>query len=140
MRLNQPHLVERLSDQGQAGVPELVRILQADVRVEPWRKRQHIVEAVCRAFIQLGPDAAGALPAVLALFDQPHPPLADDSSHRSWWRIAMVRMGLPIEEVPFPPQFIGEAGTAQSRSHIVQAAERARNHPERAWNMDQCVR
>jgi hypothetical protein len=65
----------------------LVRILQADVRVEPWRKRQRIVEAVCRAFIRLGPDAAGALPAVLELFGQP-PPLADDSSHRSWWRIA----------------------------------------------------
>jgi hypothetical protein len=109
------------------------------VRVEPWRKRQGIVEAVCRAFIRLGPDAAGALPAVLELFDQPHPPLADDSSHRSWWRIAMVRMGLPIEQVPFPPQFTGE-DTAQRRSHIVQGAERARNHPERAGHMDQCVR
>jgi hypothetical protein len=139
MRLNLPHLVERLSDQGQAGVPELVRILQADVRVEPWRKRQRIVEAVCRAFIRLGPDAAGALPAVLELFDQPHPPLADDSSHRSWWRIAMVRMGLPIEEVPFPPQFTAEE-IAQGRSDIVRAAERARNHPEWAWDIDQCVR
>jgi hypothetical protein len=139
MRLNLPHLVERLSDQGQAGVPELVRILQADVRVEPWRKRQGIVEAMCRAFIRLGPDAAGALPAVLDLFDQPHPPLADDSSHRYWWRIAMVRMGLPIEEVPFPPQFTAKE-IAQGRSDTVQAAERARNHPERAWDIDQCVR
>jgi hypothetical protein len=109
------------------------------VRVEPWRKRQRIVEAVCRAFIQLGPDAAGALPAVLALFDRPHQPLADDSSHRSWRRIAMVRVGLPIEQVPFPPQFTA-AEIAQDRSDIVQAAERARNHPERAWDMDQCVR
>ena len=139
MRLNLPHLVERLSDQGQAGVPELVRILQADVRVEPWRKREPIVEAVCRAFVRLGPDAAGALPAVLKLFNQPDTPLADDSSHRSWWRIAMVRMGLPIEQVPFPPQFTGE-DTAQRRSDIVQSAELARNHPERAWDMDRCAR
>jgi hypothetical protein len=74
------------------------------------------------------------------LFDQPHVPLADDSSHRSWWRIAMVRMGLPVEEVPFPPQFTGEQGTAQGRSDIVQAAERARDHPEWARGIDQCVR
>lgn len=139
MRLNLPHLVERLSDQGQAGVPELVRILQADVRVESWPKRQSIVEAVCRAFVRLGPDAAGALPAVLELFDQPHSPLADNSSHRSWWRIAMVRMGLPIEAVPFPPQFTAKE-IAQGRSDTVEAAERARNHPERAWDMDQCAR
>jgi hypothetical protein len=51
----------------------------------------------------------------------------------------MVRMGLPIEQVPFPPRFTGE-DTAQRRSDIVQGAERARNHPERAWDIDQCAR
>lgn len=139
MRLNLPRLIERLSDQGEAGVPELVRILQADVRVEPWHKRRYVVEAVCRAFIRLGPDAAGALPDVVALFDQPAQPLAGDYSHMAWWRVAMVRMGRPIDEVPFPPKSTPEE-IAQGRSFIVQAAERARNHPEWDRDSNKCVR
>ena len=103
LRLNTPGLVERLADQGKAGVPELVRILQEDVRVEPWNKREAILRAVRRAFIRLGPDAASALPAVIALFDQPHTPLAEVSKEGDLWRVAMVRMGRPIEDVPFSP-------------------------------------
>jgi hypothetical protein len=57
----------------------------------------------------------------------------------SWWRIAMVRMGRAIDEVPFPSQFTAKE-VAQGRSQIVQDAEYARNHPERAWNMDTCAR
>lgn len=139
MRLNLPHLIERLSDQGQAAVPELVRILQADVQVEPWQRRRHVVEAVCRAFIRLGPDAAGALPDVIALFDQPRRPLGGDVSHMSWWGVAMVRMGRAIDEVPFPPKSTPQ-DIAQGRSFIVQAAERARNRPEWDRDSDKCVR
>jgi hypothetical protein len=131
MRLNLPNLVERVADQGEAGVAELLRILQEDVRVEPWRKRQDIVEAVCRAFFALGPDAAGALPAVIALADQPHSPLANDYGHRYWWRVAMFRMGRPIEEVV--------KDDAGQRSEIVKSAERA-NHPEEAWQRGLCMR
>jgi hypothetical protein len=129
LRLNTPGLVERLADQGQAGVPELVRILQEDVRVEPWNKRQAILRAVRRAFIRLGPDAASALPAVIELFDRPQSALTEMSNDGDFWRVAMVRMGRPIEDVPFPPRFNVEQ-TARERSRIVRAVEPARDNPD----------
>jgi hypothetical protein len=130
LRLRVPHLVEHsLADQGQAGVPELIRILQEDVRVTPWFRRQYVLAGVRRALIRLGPDAAGALPAVIELFDVPHTDLANDWNGTNWWRVAMARMGRPIEEVPFPPQFTA-AQIADERSHIQRVAERVRNHPD----------
>jgi hypothetical protein len=132
LRLNAPGLVERLADQGKAGVPELVRILQEDVRVEPWAERKHILGAVRRALIRLGPDAASALPVVIELFDQPNTPLASLSHEMAAWGAAMVRMGRPIEDVPFPPRFTVEQ-IAQGRSAIMSSVERALNDPD--WDL-----
>jgi hypothetical protein len=128
MRLNLPHLVERLADQGKAGVPELERILQEDVRVEPWIKRGWVVNAVRRAFVRLGPDAVGALPVVIELFDQPQTPLANDFSERVRWRTTMVLMGRPVEDLPFPPRYTA-AEIAQERSNIMQDVKHARDDP-----------
>src|SRR5262249_16223421 len=104
-----PALVQRLADQGKAGVPELVRILQEEMQVEPWPTRQSVLAAVSRAFVRLGPDAASALPLVIELFDERDSLLAQGSAvvagNADVWRAAMVSMGRPIEEVPFPPNF-----------------------------------
>ena len=102
----------------------MARILQEDVRAEPWAKRKYILAAVRRALIRLGPDAASALPVVIELFDQPNTPLDNEIDD---WRVAMVRMGRPIEDVPFPPWFTVEQ-TAQRRSEIMRRAERALDH------------
>ena len=129
LRMNAPGLVERLADQGKAGVPELARILQEDVRVEPWTMRQDLFKAVRRALIRLGPDAAGALPVVVELFDQGGTLLAPDSNERGEWRIAMVRMGRPVEDVPFEPRLTAEQ-IAQRRTDLTRSGEWARDHPE----------
>ena len=129
LRLNAPGLVQRLADQGKAGVPELVRILQEDASVEPWGRREGIVKAIRRAVTRLGPDAAPALPAVIELFDQPDPPLAHLSNEMDEWRVAMVLMGRPIEDVPFSPIHTAEQ-TARLRSQLMRSAEHARDHPE----------
>jgi hypothetical protein len=123
LRLNAPGLVRRLADQGKACVPELVRILQEDVRAEPSAKRRDMLAAVRQALIRLGPDAAGALPAVIELFDQPSTPLASDQDDMDRWRVAMVRIGRPIEQVPLPPAFTVEQ-IAQGRSDIMQTVKR----------------
>jgi hypothetical protein len=132
LRLNAPGLVQRLADQGKAGVPELVRILQEDVRAEPWATRKEVLAAVRRALIRLGPDAASALPAVIELFDQPDTPLANLSNEMTEWRVAMVRMGRPIGDVPFPPRYTVEQ-IAQLRSDLMRSVERARDHPD--WRL-----
>ena len=129
LRLYAPGLVERLADRGKAGVPELVRILQEDVRVEPWATRKDVLAAVRRALIRLGPDAASALPAVIELFDQPDTPLADNSDQMDAWRIAMVRMGRPIEDVPFSPVHTVEQ-IPRERSRIMRAVKTARDNPD----------
>jgi hypothetical protein len=128
LRLNAPGLVERLADQGKAGVPELVRILQEVVREPSWAKWNWVIEAVHRALIRLGPDAAGALPVVIELFDQPDTPLAYNSNERSGWRITMARMGRPVGDLPFPPNYTA-AEIARERSDIMQAMKRARDDP-----------
>jgi hypothetical protein len=125
--LNAPGLVERLADQGKAAVPELVRILQEDAR-EPWHKRHWVLRAVRRAFVRLGPDAVGALPVVIELFDQPDTPLANDFSEMFGWRITMVLMGRPVEDVPFPPRYTA-AEIARERSDIMQNVKHARDDP-----------
>jgi hypothetical protein len=127
LRMNAPGRVQRLADQVKAGVPELVRILQEDVRVEPRATRKDVLAAVRRAFIRLGPDAASALPVVIELFDQGDTSLANSSNEMDEWRVAMVRMGRPIEDVPFPPWFTVEQ-TAQRRSEIMRRVERALDH------------
>jgi hypothetical protein len=129
LRLNAPGLVERLADQGKAGVPELVRILQEDVRVQPWAERRRILATVGRALFRLGPDAASALPVVIELFDQPNTPLGSFSHEMGAWGAVMVRMGRPIEDVPFPPRFTVEE-IAQGRSAIMLSAERLLDSPD----------
>ena len=129
LRLNAPGLVQRLADQGQAGVPELVRILQEDVRVEPWAKREDILRGIRRALIRLGPDAASALPAVIELFDRRDTPLAQNSKDGDFWRVAMVRMGRPIEDVPFSPVHTVEQ-IPRERARIMRAVEPARDNPD----------
>jgi len=126
--LRSPGLIERLADQGKAAVPELLRILQEDLRGEPWPSQQAVVTAVRVAFVRLGPDAASALPAVIALFDQPETPLAVSSEQMDKWRIAMVCMGRPIEDVPFPPE--RTAQIARSRSNLMRSVELARQNPD----------
>jgi hypothetical protein len=125
--LNSPGLVVRLADQGKAGVPELVRILQEAVR-EPYATRHTAIQAIRRAFVRLGPDAVGALPVVIELFDHRHTPLAGEFSEMFGWRITMVLMGRPIEDVPFPPTYTA-AQIARERSDIMQAVKRARDDP-----------
>ena len=131
LRSEAPALVQRLADRGKEGVPELVRILEEEMQVEPWPARQGVLAAVSRAFVRLGPDAASALPLVIELFDERDSPLAKGSavvaSNSDHWRAAMVSMGRPIEEVPFPPNFTA-AQIASGREEIRRILRWSRDH------------
>jgi hypothetical protein len=91
-----------------------------------------VLAAVRRALIRLGPDAASALPVVIELFDQGDTSLANSSNEMDERRVAMVRMGRPIEDVPFPPRLTVEQ-IARLRSDLRRSVERAHDHP--GWNL-----
>lgn len=131
LRSEAPALVQRLADQGKESVPELVRILQEEMQVEPWPARQAVLGAVSRAFVRLGPDAASALPLVIELFDERESPLAKGyavvAGGADFWRAAMVSMGRPIEQVPFPPNFTA-AQIESGRNEIRRILRWSRDH------------
>jgi hypothetical protein len=102
LRLRSSAVVARLSDLGPGAVPLLLDLLNEDVRVQPWAKRQWILADIRRAFSRLGPDAAGALPTVERLFEMPRSPLTNTSNDADAWRVTMVRMGKRVETLTFP--------------------------------------
>ena len=123
LRLTSSALVARLSDQRAAAVPLLIALLREDVTVEPWSKRRGMMADLRRAFTRLGPDAASALPIVERLFDAPGMPLANEWREARDWRVAMVRMGKPIDSLRFPPNLTPEAA-ARDREEIRKQAAR----------------
>ena len=123
LRLRSSALVARLSDQGAGAVPLLLDLLNEDVRVQPWAKRQWILADIRRAFSRLGRDASTALPTVERLFDLRHSPLTNISNDADAWRVAMVRMGKPVDTLTFPAHLSPEI-VARDREHIRKQAEK----------------
>jgi hypothetical protein len=127
LRLQSSALVARLSDQGPRAVPLLVDLLDEDVGVQSWAKRHGILDDIRRALSHLGPDAASALPTVDRLFHLRHSPLTNSSDDAFAWRVAMVRMGKPVEALTFPSSMSAEI-VARDRERIRKEAEKG---PER---------
>jgi hypothetical protein len=75
------------------------------------------------AFSRLGCDAATALPTVERLFGLRHSPLTNSSNDADAWRVAMVRMGKPVDTVTFPAHLSAEI-VARDREHIRNQAEK----------------
>jgi hypothetical protein len=123
LRLRSSSLVARLSDQGGRAVPLLLNLLNEDVRVQPWAKRQSILADIRRAFSRLDRDAATALPTVERLFDLRHSPLTNTSNDADAWRVAMVRMGKPVDTLTFPAHLSAEI-VARDRERIRKQAEK----------------
>jgi hypothetical protein len=123
LRLRSSALVARLADQGPDAVPLLLDILNQDVTVQPWAKRHWILADIRRAFSALGRDAGGALPTVERLFDLPRSPLTNSSNDYFDWRVAMVRMGKPVETLAFPANMKPEV-IARDREQIRRQAEK----------------
>ena len=123
LRLRSSALVARLSDQGGRAVPLLLDLLNEDVRVYEWWKRQGMLADIRRAFSRLGRNAAPALPTVERLFDLPQSPLTNSSNDADAWRVAMVRMGKPVDTLRFPAHLKPEI-VARDRERIRKQAEK----------------
>ncbi len=112
--------VERLADLGKPGVEPLLDILQHAVTTMPaWHQRRATVHAVCRGFARLGTEANEALPQIRALFEERRSPITNSASDAFAWRLAMTRMGLAIDELPYPPSW-NEQAISKMRDRVRQ--------------------
>lgn len=110
--------IERLADLGKPGVQPMLEILRHSVQTIPeWHKRRQVVLAVCRGLARLGPDASEALPLIQSYFEQKRCPITNSANDALAWRIAMARMGLPIEKLPHPSSW-KEPAIAKMKSRV----------------------
>jgi hypothetical protein len=127
LRLRSSALVARLSDQGADAVPMLLRLLAEDAGVHSWARRWPMLADIRRALSRLGRDAAAALPTVERLVESPRSPLINSSGDADAWRVAMVRMGKPVESLTFPSSY----GADQIARHRERIRKEAARGPER---------
>jgi hypothetical protein len=118
--LSIPALVERQADRGAAAVPLFVSVIESLGRASGWQSQRSLADAVCRALIRLGPEAAEALPSVRAYAAQ----LTYHSQDRQKWNFARARMGEPIEQI------IPLTGSDENKERL------ERDRTEVRWLMD----
>jgi hypothetical protein len=96
-------LIERLADQGRPALPGLMQILESEIASDQqWAVQRPVIRAVRRGLARLGPAAASALPRIEELFARRRNPLANLHNEAVEWRVAMARMGKPVDQLPFP--------------------------------------
>jgi hypothetical protein len=113
--------LERLADTGRPGLQRMIVLIQEAAAVPSWPKRRPLVRELRRGFARMGPDAAPALSIVLPLFAERGSPLMNEWRERKLWQMTLVRMGLPIGQMPFPPNFTAEE-IAKERQETLEAA------------------
>ncbi len=116
LRAQTTPMLARLADRGTAAVADLLAILESDSKIEPWAKRWQSLEALCRAFTRLGPDAAAALPVVSELVNRERSPLLNTWNNRQDWNFALVRMGRLPDNINFPNST--PENTIQNRQYL----------------------
>ena len=98
-----------MADQGKEGLQPLLEALEAAVAIEPWHARRHLIEGVREGLERMGEEASPALPFVRTLFNQRRSPIRNSAKDSDAWRVTMARMGMTVDELPFPPNLTAEA-------------------------------
>lgn len=125
--------LERLVDTGEPGLQRMIALIQEAAAIDSWPRREPLVRALRRGFARMGRGAAPALPVVLPLFAQRGSPLMNEWRDRQRWQMTLVRMGLPIEQLPFPDSFTPDE-IAKSRRETLDAV--ARYTPDYRYGAD----
>ncbi|WP_028969393.1 hypothetical protein [Sphingomonas sp. URHD0057] len=98
----------RLADTGQPGLERMIVLIQEAAAIDSWPKRRPLVREIRRGFARMGAPAAPALPVVLPLYKLRSSPLMNEWRERQLWQMTLVRMGLPIDQMPYPSNFTPE--------------------------------
>jgi hypothetical protein len=83
--------------------PLLLGALEAATAIQPWNKRRPLMEGIRNGFVELGEQGAVAIPRVRELFLQRPSPLMHNAGDADAWRMALLRMGLALDDLPFFP-------------------------------------
>lgn len=70
----------------------------------------------------VGSQAADALPEVRDMFKRDPPPAMRPPEEETWWRVTMVRMGLPIAELSYPSDWPTVSKNNEQRQVIAAVA------------------
>ncbi|WP_372894803.1 hypothetical protein [Stieleria sp.] len=115
--------LERLADQGAVVVPELLGILDQVVE-KPWHERFRVVHGIREAFMRLGPNAAMASPHIRSLLAERPSPLTQSAEDRLQWLVALARMGVPVEELPYDSWVTGPSDLQRHSKRIHRQLKR----------------
>ncbi len=106
MRRQAAPFAARVADLGgERAAPLLLTWLEAASSLEPWNKRRSLIDAIRAGFVQLGPQASAAVPAVRALMVRRPSPVMHTSSDFDEWCFALARMGVALDDLPFFPDW-----------------------------------
>jgi hypothetical protein len=113
----------RLADIGQPGLQRMIVLIQEAAAIDSWPKRRPLVRELRRGFARMGRDASPALPVVLPLFEQRSSPLVNEWRERQLWQMTLVRMGLPIDRMPFSDNFTPEQIVKEKQETLKAVAD-----------------
>ncbi len=115
--------VERMADQGEAAIPELMALLDKSLEV-PWHARWKVLRGIREAFKRLGPDGAVAVPRIMLLIQNTPNSLLNSAGDLKEWLIAMYLMGVDAKELPFRTMQLSPAELASEIKQLEQQVQR----------------
>lgn len=113
----------RLADIGEPGLRRMMVLIQEAAAIDSWPKRRPLVREVRRGFARMGTAAKPALAVVLPLYRLRPSPLMNEWRERQLWQMTLVRMGLPIDQMPYPDSFRPEQ-IAKEQKETLEAVRR----------------
>jgi hypothetical protein len=113
----------RLADTGEPGLQRMIALIQEAAAIDSWPKRRPLVREIRRGFARMGAAASPALAVVLPLYEQRSSPLMNEWRERQLWQMTLVRMGLPIDQMPYPDNFTPEE-RAKERTETLEAVRK----------------
>ena len=105
--------VERMADRGEAAVPELLDAV-ASALEQPWHRRWRTLRGAREAFKRLGTDAEGAIATIRPLLARRDSPLVNSADDRLEWLVALARLGVPLDELPYLERWTEEERVARA--------------------------
>ncbi len=123
LRQDAPAFIERLADAGKPALGTLMPLLRAAAQDPDLARQAPVVRAVRKGLARMGTQAADALPELRDVFKSNTPPAMQAPIEAFWWRVTMVRMGLPISDLTYPAWWSQQLKDIEQRRVIAAVAD-----------------